>query len=381
MAAIGACYFIRAIALTPDGQHLDLEWKAWQHDDNRGWWEMRRVSDSLQLIQGNYYLDQWLRRHKSQLLGFWQHFGMDEAEAFLSSQRGHATQARLCEQQVLDQVSASSHNVPCLSSLGLLVFLHFCGTALKNKAMKQRAKATWGAFLHKLMVSGFCSGKLEAPVPDRWVASCDRGEAGQACVHLTSCASMACDGGLSSQQNFASLLWQLAVCGVVCAACKGYGQELLRQVAEHIDTNLGDSAYTSDPLLAQPLDQDRGRKRVIDEDFKRAVAVKVVEEGRAATGSQYLKAVGTFCARGGYNWNDQELLVHQAASWIGAAPSSLESITVALDAKRVGNPSENVEVMAAWVKSTSAEFVSWLPPQAPKHSSCMQHWLTLNPKP
>eukprot|EP00972_Heterocapsa_arctica_P058687 8652733-Heterocapsa_arctica.AAC.1 len=76
---------------------------------------------------------------------------------------------------------------------------------------------------------GFCSEKLEAPVPARWVAFCETGEAGQACVHLTACARMACDGGLSSQQHLATLLWQLAVVGVGCVACEGYGQELLRQ--------------------------------------------------------------------------------------------------------------------------------------------------------
>eukprot|EP00972_Heterocapsa_arctica_P090937 13416012-Heterocapsa_arctica.AAC.1 len=60
-------YWTRASGVTPDGEHLELEWKAWQHDDSRAWWEVRRVSYSVQLIQGNYYIDRWLRRHKSQL--------------------------------------------------------------------------------------------------------------------------------------------------------------------------------------------------------------------------------------------------------------------------------------------------------------------------
>ena len=48
---------------------------------------------------------------------------------------------------------------------------------------------------------------------------------------------------------------------------------------------------------------------------------------------------------------------------MAAAPETLEGVIVALDAKRMGNPAENVEVMAA-----VASFVSWLPPQALKPS-------------
>eukprot|EP00972_Heterocapsa_arctica_P100231 14780250-Heterocapsa_arctica.AAC.1 len=102
-------FWTRAAGLTPDGAHVELDWKAWLHDDKSAWWEVRRISDSLQLLQGNYYLDRWLRRHRSQQHDSWLRVGMEEAEAFLPSQKAHTSRGRDVGQLVLDPATASSH--------------------------------------------------------------------------------------------------------------------------------------------------------------------------------------------------------------------------------------------------------------------------------
>ena len=361
-------FWVRSAGLTPGGEHLELDWKAWHHDGDKAWWEFRRVADSMDLVGGKYYLDEWIRKHKKQLVAFWGRFGLGEAEAFLPSQKAHAQKARSASSKVLDTASAGSHKVPCLSTPGLLVFLHFIGTASKANVLKAKSATLWDIFLTRSMMPEFCNRMLEAPLPARWSASCGMSGAGHACVHYTACVGAACGGSLPSQQSLATLLWQLLSVGSGCGACKGYAGELLQLMASHVDASLSTTAYTSDPLVAPALPTFRERKRPIDEDFKRSVSAKVVAEGRAASGSQFLKATGTCSRKNASRWNDEGLLEHQAASWVAAAPQTLESVIVALDAKRMGNPAENVEVMAACVTASSGSFVSWLPPQALKPS-------------
>jgi hypothetical protein len=364
-------FWVRSAGLTHEGEHLELDWKAWRHGGDEAWWELRRVADSMELIQGKYYLDEWLRKHKKQLIAFWGRFGLGEAEAFLPSQKAHAQKARSAGSNVLEPASLASHKVPCLSTAGLLVFLHFAGIASKAAKLRAKSATSWDVFLTRSMLPEFCDSMLEAQLPARWAASCGMPGAGQACAHYDACVDAACGEGLPSQQSLATLLWQLFSAGSGCGACRGYAGELLQLIASHVNENLSTTAYTSDPLAAPPLPTFRERKRPIDEDFKRSVSAKAVTEGRAASGSQYLKATGACSRKNAYRWNDEGLLEHQAASWVGAAPQTLESVIVALDAKRLGNPAENVEVMAACVTASSGSFVSWLPPQAPKHSKHM----------
>ena len=338
------------------------------HDGDKAWWEFRRVADSMELVGGKYYLDEWIRKHKKQLVAFWGRFGFGGAEAFLLSQKAHAQKARSAGSKVLDTASAASHKVPCLSAPGFLVFLHVIGTASKANALKAKSATLWDVFLTRSMMPELCNRMLEAPLPARWAVSCGMSGAGHACVHYSACVGAACGGGLPSQQSLATLLWQLVWARVVGLVRATYAGELLQLMASHVDASLSTTAYTSDPLAAPALPTFRERRRPIDEDFKRSVSAKVVAEGRAASGSQYVKATGTCSRKNAYRWNDEGLLEHQAASWVAAAPQTLESVTVGLDAKRMGNPAENVDVMAACVTASGGSFVSWLPPQALKPS-------------
>jgi hypothetical protein len=352
-------FWIKTSAVTGEGFHCDIDWKAWRHTDQVAWWELRRVSDTLQLISGRTYLDRWLRDHVPVYIVWWEMFGITAKEAMLPSKKSFLTRARMARLEVLDE-GLDAHDVPTISTRGLLVLLFASAMSLKSKDVKGRAEAAFRAALCKLVEPGFATGLLEAGMPAGLAANCGASQGGQPCCHYEQCAQAVATW--QAQPALAELLWGLVVAAGRCGACRAHAGELIAQLARHICGRLPESSYTSDALEAGRLDDSsRARKRPIDEDFKRAVSFRAVQEGRASSGPQYLKATAACSAKNGARWADQELLWHQAAGWLGA--SSVESVTVALDAKRLGNPAENVEVMGAWVSSDQGQFMSWLPPQ------------------
>ena len=80
-----AVFWVRPAGLTPGGEHLELDWKAWHHGGDKAWWEFRRVANSMGFVGCRYYLDECIRKHKEQLVSFWGRFGVGEAEAFLAT--------------------------------------------------------------------------------------------------------------------------------------------------------------------------------------------------------------------------------------------------------------------------------------------------------
>lgn len=125
--------------------------------------------------------------------------------------------------------------------------------------------------------------------------------------------------------------------------------------------NLDAAACTKDPSKASPLDSDQKRRRPVHEDLKDAVATKVPREKLAVSGFRFLKAHGDRCPKLGYEWSVRSLMRYQASSWQCAAAA--RTVTLCIDAKRIGCPAEDTLVGAACVNSGADKFLIWPPPQ------------------
>lgn len=349
--------FVR-FAGTHEGQHVASELKAWVHDGDVVWWERRRILDSAGCVRGKVYHDAWWRSKACWLELVWGQYGLQSEQAQLQSLRACRVRAQLHDDSAQLGV-AGLHDVPCLSSVGMLAFLLGASTSLKLKDVKSSCKGLLFVVLQQSLGSQFCSSLLEVGMPHHCTVDC-QALPGQPCPHyqgvVVAAERQACD----STTKFVSSFWLLAAISD-CAACKSLRSSWLQQCAAHLDSRLDELAFTSDPLKSTPLAVLNKRKRPIDEDFRRAVTSRVVSEGRCPSGSRYLKATSDSAPSNAGRWVDKDLLVHQAATWAFASKSYC--CVVGLDAKRVGKPAENIEVSVATIHRPEGVCAAWLPPQ------------------
>jgi hypothetical protein len=358
------CY-ISSVAAFGEGVTADLEWKAWVESDDSCWWDLTRVADTLQLGgKGHTPFHVFLRRLLPLFRTAWTQLGLAEASVFRKSAKALAASSNT--EPAAAQPSEPIYQVPVVSTVGLMVFLLTCSSYFKSKVDQHRAIAALCAFFLRCMEPGIATpgGELLQLSPHA-VALCGNAADGGQCIHLQPCLPQAGGAAGAQHEQLAATMGKLWARLSICRACCQYLVELLGKVAVHLDARVPGAAYTSDPCKAHARDLGGRQKRPCDEDFRRAVATKVIEQGRASSAAQYLRAHGEYDTSCHVHWEEKSLLELQAACWMAAAGTSVQCVTVPQDAGRFGSPAEDTLVMAATcTRKDGQQFTTWLPVQA-----------------
>ena len=357
------CY-ISSVAVFGEGVSADLEWKAWVESDDSCWWDLTRVADTLLLGgQGHTPFHIWLRRLLPFLRMTWVQLGLEEASVFRPSAKALAASSKAEPAAALPMDSI--YQVPVVSTVGLMVFLLACASYCKIKVDQHRAMAALCGLFLRCMEPGIATPGSELLQPSPGTSSlCGHAAGGGHCFHLQPCLLQVADAAGAQHEQLAATLGKLWARLSTCRACCKHLRELLGKVAGHLDGRVPGSAYTQDPCKAHTRDLCGRQKRPCDEDFRRAVASKVIEQGRASSSAQYLRAHGEYDPSCHVHWEEKSLLELQAASWMSAAGTGVQCVTVPQDAGRFGSPAEDTLVMAATcVRRDGEQFTTWLPVQ------------------
>lgn len=165
------------------------------------------------------------------------------------------------------------------------------------------------------------------------------------------------------QTGVAETILALFDCSGACGASAALCRIALAEVSRVIDRRLADFSFTQDPSRATMLGDGTKKHRRIDEDLRRLATLEAPKTGRAPHAAGFLRATGMCSAKNAPGWCEQDMLRYMSVGWV--LGSNAQTVCLTFDAGRVGNPAENVEVMACQVYSSDGGGAfMWLPPQA-----------------
>lgn len=129
-------------------------------------------------------LSRWLGVNMEKLSAWWQSWGLIVEQAFKrSSKSARALAPR--GQAGPEPLDDGAHSVPCLSTAGLVAFLDFARSCLRQKEHQQCAAALMRDFLGKVVPVGGAVMNI-AEVPILTVRACPQAADGPLCSHMES---------------------------------------------------------------------------------------------------------------------------------------------------------------------------------------------------
>ena len=317
-----------------------VELKAWQLQSGL-WWKLHRFTDFLEVTQ-HVYLDEWLR--KGRLMSFralWEALAFSTSDCWLPSMRADKYRAQQSQDHVLSQEAQKS---PCISSVGVLCMLFVISQTAKKIVTKNKALAAFHSFCRRMLPGDVASNFLQDGMPAPFQARCPAPKLAGRCPHYEQCL-LAGEGAPIPQEAFSMMLLKLLQLHSVCQACLHLCTEALGlfhtvPVVQFIES----LAYTTDPLEAAK-EKGNKRQRPVDTDLKTAITYEAMKKKRAASPGLFLQATNISSASNSYRWSEE--LLGQYQSYCKALAQTKYSFTVVADAKRIGNPAEQTEVMVA----------------------------------
>jgi hypothetical protein len=373
MAHVEVCaqaYFIRAGHLSVNGGQTQAEVKCWHHGDAEATgetllWEVRRLTDAIHDQQPmTRNLHQWLWERRDGFAAACDQFGFDWAEELVPSR--NAVKAR--RKRGAEDIQHHAHQLHdefTVTTVGMVLMLWYCSIGLKSTSLRSKSSGLLAAIMTAtLPLDGIDATVGLLQVDHSMAALCGlRGRQEGACAHIEKVLEDSCKPNQAPQQHVCNLARALLLEAAVCPACSACAKPFLKRIASIIDKGVPEAAYTSDATRATSVDADlpQGcKKRRVDEDFKKAVLRDVMHDGRAPSSRVFLRAVeGPQGADRCKRWEETDALHYQSASWMSFGGAG--SITVSIDATRLGKPGEDTEV--GFFYSAEARQGCWLPPQ------------------
>ena len=332
-----------------------MVWKAWEHTDGSVWWQLDDVFKALDICQGNELMCDWLRRRLPSFDNAWGDAGMVKECAYRPSQKSQDANAKFAGKPVAGE--ASLHQSHTMSTKGLLVFLRHCTIYLRGGS-KARAIAVLSCWL-QLMLPASAAGAI-GPAIQSHAQHCGSDAQDGICHHLRHCNELAAKRP-TPQATACEFTHQLQLLTHVRLAAKACYAAVVEALASQINANWQQVALTTDPLTGARAGMDGAQPRPKqDEDYKRHIVEETLASKRARTGRQAVQADGLAHPSAAARWNDMATLLRQSAAFQHF--KTAQTLSIIGDASRIGNPAENVEVMAAWSPEVGAAV--WLPPQA-----------------
>jgi hypothetical protein len=350
--------FLETSAGTASGRHLQLTWKAWLYDDGPVYWEFRRLLYQLLPKQkAPILVSKWLQRYGPQLASVFQSVGLDMDSEVTSSRRATAAHADTSQRFVRQEFS--------ISTLGVIAFLLFFAMSRHTKVDREGGFAALAAVLRS-------SATVHQLHPDTWETSMGLGLAAgrcqakaqpnrRHCTHLERALDL-CKPGVGQDPwgaLCAGMVWMMSS-SALCEACRLSLTSLIGHLAADINLRLP-GLFVEKDVLHIPLMRGPARRLRVDEDFKHACSVALVQGKRTHSGAQVARVTGMVASSSARQWECEHLRAYQAAGWKTFRSSTV--VCLAEDATRLGQPPQETVVYIAW--SGSADRAMYLPVQAP----------------
>lgn len=347
--------------MSPQGDAVEWEIKAWQHlEDDLPvvLWEFRRIADAMGCLVAGRSASKWFTERLPLWRAQWAAMGIAEGTAYVLSQKSQVARARARSSQVA--MAERTHDELTLTTVAVLAVVLCASFSLHKVATRNRCLAFLQTFFGRSLPNTVVAQLGWGTLGPRDFAACAGSADGRPCAHLKE-ALASWGGDCPEQQRLAQSLSDLHVWSSECSACRCVLRKLSHAIAAMIDDRLESFAYTDDPTKATPLDEAKKKKRRIDEDLKASVTIVTMAAHRAPNPASLLRATANYSEKNACGWVDRTLLQYQGASWFLGAQT--ETVVVSADASRVGNPGENVEVLAAQCFAPGSSSLVFLPPQ------------------
>ena len=343
--------YVRCTAPCPDGECLDLHFKG-QLSGDGVYWEVRHPLHAL-LAGTSFRLSKFIRVQMESWFDACGGFGGPHIK----------TSAKAGKVMGLDLDSSAANAEFMVSTFALLLF--FTWWAVYRKVAKDRevAHAMLSAFLSRVLLPSVAWQALLAIPPEACSLCKLPPQQNGRCPHLQvlqEAMDKAISAGLPFQATLATILGKVYGLGMACHTCKALCQLWCERIAAAIGSSLAGAGLTHDPLQgAVPL-QGRKRKLRVDEDLESELLKRSVQGPQPDDKNMYAQLQPGNRSSTVAKWRHRMCHRQLHANW--ALLSECTSLSVALDATRLGNPGEETLALVAW--SSSLEKATWLPIQA-----------------
>lgn len=251
-----------------------------------------------------------------------------------------------------------------MSTGGMLLYLLDQGAHRRRRAERDTTISVFKGVLRNMVRDGQAVDLLVVEPPPAEGGACvlganDAGGDPSFCMHVRHFVDGFRASPVNSHQSqLACLLLELFAGSSMCVTLRAWAAQRIRMTAEAIDEGLRFCDLPADPLK-YGLFQTGQRGVRIDEDYKRALAQRVILEGRAASSSAFLRGQGELNPSLGPKVESRWLTEYQLESRATLVES--RTVGVVLDASRIGEPAMDLYLYLAYSPDIGRS--SWLPPQ------------------
>lgn len=261
---------------------LEGELKAWQYAHGPTTWELRRFVTLLgyegRALEMSQFLNQTKKSQKAQpaladldaLV-----FRSNKSEQSLQRVAAGRDGERECPRADLLRMEFQA------TTLGILHIMMVLLWSRRGLGL-QRTRGLWRAWLCSVLPvdPGALRPSAWPPMSQAHGQDCPSFDpTANGCAHLARAADAVGAAAAGDRDLVACHFMSLHAEARDCVACRGYLQSLLPRLAETINDNLPSSQAICDPLEMPDHLNGPKRRRRYDEDYKAAVATRVVAEG------------------------------------------------------------------------------------------------------
>ena len=352
--------WVQGAFLDQEGGSHSLTWKVCIADLQVGWWQAREVLTDLKQLAPGQYLHKWWYFRKDVVESSGLALGLTADDMIKASQK--SKRARV---QRDGDADAASTNSDCrqewvISSAGMLVRMMVLATTSRKWLHKHAAEVYLNAFLGAMLPADCVSTHDLANVSIAIAQQCPMIHGQAHCVHMEEVLHDLRDMSAPEQYRLARALRAAGPLMPCCPAVTLWLRSVIKTIADDIDKSIEGKRNIDDALRVRAATQHIGRRRV-DEDVKREITTSLLASGRANSSRDAARFLRISTASAASKWDENEVLVYQATCWHSCVQQ--KAFSVALDGKRIGQPSEETEVYACWVYP--GDKAMWLPPMVP----------------
>lgn len=341
---------------------VTIEVKAWAFEGAPGsgalavTWEFRRFVDAAGLCPESLYLHQWIRKRRDVWAPCWRRFGIEPGEALIPSRRS-AQQSRVGDDTLCADGKVRSEW--SITTVGLLVLLMHISSDARSQKAKRMALGLLAAWLTVLVKAEESARLRSMVVGSSHLSSCQVfADSSGVCCHVQDIYRLV--GMPEGRPSFvgealASCLVKLYAGGMTCRAFQHIMSDILPILATGMHLALLEKGH-SDLRRAALYDPSRAKRRRCDEDLQASVMQRSASCSQSAGN---ILAIDGSSRRSGTNWMEKMVCSFQSSAWLHfkGAPA----VNLVMDAKRIGNPAEDTEVLLA--TNCGSLRSTWLPPQ------------------
>jgi hypothetical protein len=347
-------FWINGDALDTAGVRFSFAWKSVWDDASKAWYELRELLSTANQLPDKVTASQWYKVRKLKIEETLRILGRRGQADVLPGRRSFQELVRLGR---LQAVPTTCRNEFMVSSCGLIVVLLHCNVDSRSRELQHRAAMLLEAWLVK-MLPPHAVDEIANLAPAGLLQQCPMHNGG-ICPHMQGALAWLADTRHAAQVRLAYALKDASQSAGICEVAVVWTREVLKTIEPLLDEGLEAAAYTSDAMKSNAAALTAcTRKRRVDEDLKTAIIDHMVDSKRAKSGRAAARADGSVDAGLVRKWEERALLEYQAAIWDIA--ENVEHISMSLDAKRIGQPAEETEVIAC--TAYPGKLAWWLPP-------------------